>query len=140
MKDKLIIGLDVGDRRIGVAISDELGLIAHGLELIQRKGIDSDISRLEEILNRHKIKEVVVGLPKRMNGSIGKQAKKVLGFVDHLKAKIALPIKLRDERLTTVSSERTLIEAGMSRRKRRMVIDKLSARLILQNYLDSKGK
>ena len=133
-----ILGLDVGEKRIGVAISDELGIIASGFDVIKRENDGKDIDSLCDIVLKYKVNEIVVGFPKNMNGTIGPSGFAVKGFVEEFRRKSNVKIKLWDERLTTVAAERTLLEADMSRKKRRKVIDKLAAVLILQGYLDSK--
>jgi putative holliday junction resolvase len=135
------IGLDVGDKTIGVAISDPSGLIAQGIKTIKRSNLDDDIQEINKIINSFKAEEIVVGFPKNMNGTIGPQGQKVINFVEILKKEIDLPILLWDERLTTVEANRMLIEgADMRRDKRKKVIDKLAATIILQGYLDHKMK
>lgn len=133
------MGLDVGDKTIGVAVSDLMGWTAQGMEVIRRKSLDYDLNRLKEIITKEEVIKIIVGLPKNMNGSIGPQAEKVLEFVEILKEETALEIILWDERLTTSAAERTLIEADVRRSKRRLVIDKMAAVLILQGFLDSGG-
>lgn len=133
-----ILGLDVGDKTIGVAISDELGWTAQGLEVIRRRKLEDDLLRLVEIIDAYNVDEIVVGLPKNMNGTIGSRAKITVEFSETLRTKVTVPIKLWDERLTTASAERTLIEADVSRKKRKQVVDKMAAMLILQGYLDMK--
>ncbi|MCD5401635.1 Holliday junction resolvase RuvX [candidate division NPL-UPA2 bacterium] len=132
-----VLGLDVGDKTIGVALSDELGWTAQGLEVIQRKGLSQDIKRIKEVLSEYQVGEIVVGLPKNMKGKEGKQAKRVQEFLEKLKAGVKLPIRTWDERLTTVAAERTLLEGDLSRAKRKRIIDKIAAQVILQGYLDS---
>lgn len=132
-----ILGLDVGDKTIGVALSDELGWTAQALEVIQRKGLSQDIKRVKEILIEYQVGEMVVGLPKNMNGKEGEQEKKVREFLERLQAKVNLPIRTWDERLTTVAAERTLLEGDLSRAKRKRIINKVAAQVILQGYLDS---
>jgi len=134
-----ILGLDVGDKTIGVALSDELGWTAQGLEVIRRKKLEHDIGRLSEIITQYGVEKIVVGLPKNMNGTLGPRAEITQQFADLLKKEFELPIIFWDERLTTVSAEKTLIEADVSRKKRKSVIDKMAAMLILQGYLDMKG-
>ncbi|MGF7397036.1 Holliday junction resolvase RuvX [Thermoanaerobacterium thermosaccharolyticum] len=135
------IGLDVGDKTIGVAISDPSGLIAQGIKTIKRSNLDDDIQEINKIINSFKAEEIVVGFPKNMNGTIGPQGQKVINFVEILRKEIDLPILLWDERLTTVEANRMLIEgADMRRDKRKKVIDKLAATIILQGYLDHKRK
>jgi putative Holliday junction resolvase len=135
-----ILGLDYGDARIGVAISDELGWTAQGLEVIERRKAGAELKRIAELVSQHEVEEVVVGLPKNMNGTIGPRGEICKDFADQLHEMLQVPVHLWDERLTTVSAHRTLIEADVSRKKRKGVVDKMAASLILQNYLDSKSK
>jgi len=134
------LGLDVGDKTIGVAVSDMLGWTAQGLETIKRKSIKEDIKRIMEIIKDYEVDEIIVGLPKNMNGTIGPQGEKVKKFVEKLDREVGIKIILWDERLTTVAAEKMLISADVSRRKRKNVIDKLAAVYILQSYLDSQNK
>lgn len=131
-------GLDVGTRTIGVAVSDEGGIIAQGVTAIERTEISRDLAQLKKLLNSFAVARVVVGLPKNMSGDLGPQARLVLKFVEVMKKEISLPVSLWDERLSTVAAERSLLEANLSRRKRKRLKDKLSATIILQNYLDSQ--
>ncbi|MBO2943375.1 Holliday junction resolvase RuvX [Paenibacillus sp. F411] len=133
-----IMGLDYGDRRIGVALSDVFGWTAQGLEVIERRGEDTGLDRITALVKEHEVSEIVVGLPKNMNGSIGPRGEICMEFAVLLRESLCLPVHLWDERLSTVSAERTLLEADVSRKKRKQVIDKMAASLILQNYLDSK--
>ncbi|SHK08370.1 Holliday junction resolvase RuvX [Desulforamulus aeronauticus] len=135
-----IMGLDVGDKTIGVALSDPLGWTAQGLEVIRRENIEKDFTRLDEIIQEYQVERILVGLPKNMNATIGPQGEKVLAFVEQLKDKFALPVKTWDERLSTVAAERMLIQADVSRSKRKKVIDKMAAAVILQGYLDAGAK
>ena len=133
-----ILALDVGDKRIGVAITDELEISAHGLTTITRNDLKKEIRAIQELISEYNVEEIVVGMPVMMNGSVGIQAEKVGKFVDELKKDFRIPIKLFDERLSTRLIEKTLIAADMSREKRKKVIDKLSAVIILQDYLSSR--
>ena len=133
---KRIMGLDVGDKTIGVAISDPLFLTAQGLKTIKRESNKKDMGEIEYIIEKYNITKIVVGLPKNMNNTIGPQGEKVLNFADKLKGKFNIDIILEDERLTTVAAQRTLIEGDMSRKNRKKVIDKVAATYILQTYLD----
>jgi len=135
-----ILSLDYGDARIGVAISDELGWTAQGLEVIERRKEGAELKRIAELVSQHEVEEVVVGLPKNMNGTIGPRGEICKAFAEQLHEMLQVPVHLWDERLTTVSAHRTLIEADVSRKKRKGVVDKMAASLILQNYLDSKSK
>lgn len=132
-------GLDVGDRTIGVALSDPSGVIARGLEVIRRGSLAEDLARLQAILAAHDVERVVVGLPRNMNGTYGPRAEMARRFAARLEAALGLSVVLWDERLTTVQAERTLLEADLSRRKRRQVIDRVAAQIILQNYLDARA-
>lgn len=135
-----IMGLDLGDKRIGVALSDPMGWTAQGLEVITSKGsTEADIKKIKEVAMQYEVERVVVGLPRNMDGSPGPRAEKARAFAGRLAKALDLPVEMWDERLTTVAAERLLIEADMSRARRRQVIDKMAAALILQNYLDSRS-
>ncbi|MBU5343101.1 Holliday junction resolvase RuvX [Caldifermentibacillus hisashii] len=136
-----ILGLDVGSKTIGVAVSDELGWTAQGLKTIQIQEDEqkSGIPELEEIIREYGIEKIIVGLPKNMNGTIGPRGEISLQFAKLLKNRFSLPVELWDERLTTMAAERILLTADVSRKKRKKVIDKMAASLILQSYLDSLG-
>jgi len=133
-----IMGLDYGDRRIGIALSDVFGWTAQGLEVIERRRDGNELNRIAELVKEHEVGEIVVGLPKNMNGTIGPRGEICMEFAGTLRDSLDLPVHLWDERLSTVSAERTLLEADVSRKKRKQVVDKMAASLILQNYLDSK--
>lgn len=130
------IGLDVGDRTIGVAISDPFLLTAQSLMTIKRKSKIEDIEIINDIIKEKEVSKIIVGLPKNMNNTIGPQAKKVKTFVKELRKHTDLDIEYVDERLTTVSATRVLIEQNVSRKKRKDVIDSVAATYILQTYLD----
>ena len=130
------IGLDVGDRTIGVAISDPFLLTAQSLMTIKRKSKIEDIEIINDIIKEKEVSKIIVGLPKNMNNTIGPQAKKVKTFVKELRKHTDLDIEYVDERLTTVSATRVLIEQNVSRKKRKDVIDSVAATYILQSYLD----
>jgi putative Holliday junction resolvase len=134
-----IIGLDLGTKTLGVAVSDELGWTAQGIETIKinEENRDYNFARLTEIINEYSIEKIVLGMPKNMNGSIGPRAEASQKFADILTKKFNLPVILWDERLTTMAAERMLISADVSRKKRKQVIDKMAAVMILQGYLDS---
>ena len=133
-----VLGLDIGTKRIGLAISDELGVIARGLLTVERKEGEDIFERLKEVGCKEEVGEIVVGLPLNMDGSAGPKAKEATAFAETLKEKLKLPVKMWDERLTTVEAERLMIEGDTSRYKRKRKIDKLAAQLILQSYLNSK--
>lgn len=131
-----IMGLDIGSKTIGVAISDELGMTAQGLKTVQRRSMKTDLGEIRAIVDQFEIGRIVVGLPKNMNGSLGPQAESVLQWVKSVEEKMKLPVVTWDERLSTVEASRTLLQADLSRKKRKGVIDKVAAVLILQGYLD----
>ncbi len=135
-----IMGLDIGSRTIGVAISDELGITAQGLKTIKRRSMEEDLKEISLIIAQFKIDKIVVGLPKNMDGTIGKQAELIFQWIKAAKEKIYLPMVTWDERLSTVEASKILLEADLSRKKRKGVIDKLAAVLILQGYLNQSGK
>jgi putative Holliday junction resolvase len=137
---KRLMGLDYGDKTIGIALSDELGWTAQGLEVIRRTTVERDYNRLRELIAQYDVKELVVGLPKNMNNTIGPRGKICIEFANSLRDTLGMPVHLWDERLTTASAQRTLIEADVSRKKRKQVIDKMAAALILQGYMDSNSK
>jgi putative Holliday junction resolvase len=136
-----IIGLDIGSRYIGVAISDELGITAQGLKTIIRRSMEDDLMEISLIITQFKeIDKIVVGLPKNMDGTIGKQAEMIFKWIRAAQEKISLPFLTWDERLSTVEVSKVLLEADLSRKKRKKVIDKLAAALILQGYLNQSRK
>ena len=134
-----ILGLDIGDVLIGVAVSDPSRIIAQGLDSIRRVSLKKDVETIKNLINEYETDKVVAGLPKTLGGEIGIQAQKVLAFIESLQKAVDVPIVTWDERFTTVSANKVLIEADVSRKKRKQVADKLSAILILQGYLDSHG-
>ncbi|KPV56785.1 Holliday junction resolvase [Paenibacillus sp. A3] len=134
-----LMGLDYGDKTIGVAVSDELGWTAQGLEVIRRTTEERDMARLRELIAQYSVTEIVVGLPKNMNNTIGPRGEICIAFSEQLNETLQLPVHLWDERLTTASAQRTLLEADVSRKKRKQVIDKMAAALILQGYMDAQS-
>ena len=133
-----ILGIDVGTVRVGVALSDPLGMTAQPFEVIQRKRSDP-FERIAELVREHGVGCVVVGYPLRLDGTVGPAAQAIDAFVAELAKKIEIPIELWDERLTTVAAERQMIAGGARREKRKKTIDMVAAALILQSYLDAKG-
>lgn len=131
-----IMSLDVGSRTIGIACSDALLMTAQGIETIRRTSLEKDFNRLQELIAEYEVHELVVGMPKNMNGTKGERAEKTEQFVEKMKEVIDLPVSYWDERLSTVMAERQLIAADVSRKKRKSVIDKMAAVVILQGYLD----
>jgi putative Holliday junction resolvase len=134
-----ILGLDIGDRTIGVAVCDPLGLTAQGITTVKRKSVVLDIEEISKICKEYGVETIVSGLPKNMNGTIGPQGEKIQRFCEELKDTLNLPIKMWDERLTTVAANRAMLEGDLSRSKRKKIVDKIAATFILQGYLDSLG-
>ena len=134
-----VLGLDVGDVRVGVAVSDGLKMIAQPLDTLIRKDAASDMAALGSLIKTNEVTEVVVGLPLNMDGSKGKRAELAIDFAEKVKGALGVAVTMWDERLSTIQAERTLLEADTSRRGRRRVIDKLAAQLILQSYLDTQA-
>lgn len=135
------MGLDVGTRTIGVATSDVMGIIATGIKTIHRTTLERDFNELEVLIKEKEITTIVVGYPKNMNGTIGERAKSCEELAELLRQKFSpVEVVLWDERLTTVAAQRVLIEADLSRNKRKQVVDTVAATVILQNYLDYIGK
>lgn len=131
------LGIDYGEKRIGVAVSDPLGITAQPVEVVENN--PEAVSKINDIINKiENVELIVVGLPKTLKGEIGISAQKVLEFVEIIKKEINIPIVTWDERMTTAAAEKMLISAGLSRGKRKKVIDKSAAAYILQSYLDSK--
>ena len=133
------LGIDHGDARIGLAMSDELGMLAHPLETMHLKDVADPIAHIAAIVTREKIGMIVLGLPRNMDGSYGPAADKVRAFAEKLRAACACEVKLWDERLTSVAAQRSLHEAGRSVKQSRSVIDQVAAQLILQGWLDSQA-
>ena len=131
-----MIGLDIGSQTIGVAISDELGVTAQALKTIRRRSKQEDLQELSSLISQFEIGKIVVGLPLNMDGSQGKQAERVLAWCETLQQTLQIPVVTWDERLTTVSASKILLEADLSRKKRKKVIDQVAAAIILQGYLD----
>jgi putative holliday junction resolvase len=137
---KRILGLDVGDKTLGVAVSDELGLTAQGVTVHQRSSLAADMAFLRETCALYEVSAIVVGLPKNMDASLGAQAQKTLAFIEQVRRGSAVPVIPWDERLTTRAAERALLETNMSRRRRKAVRDRLAAQLILQSYLEWRAR
>ena len=133
------LGIDHGDARIGLAISDELGMLAHPLETVAVKTTADPIAHIAAIVVRDKIGHIVLGLPRNMDGTYGPAAEKVRAFAEKLRAACGCPVKLWDERLTTVAAQRSLHEVGRNVKNSRSIIDQVSAVLILQGWLDSQA-
>ena len=132
------MSLDLGDVRIGIAISDILNIIANGLETYNRQSDEKDVQYIANLVKEHNVKVIVLGLPINMDGTKGERVEKTYAFADKLKKVVDCKIDYMDERLTTVTAERVLIDGNVRRDKRKQVIDKLAATIILQSYLDMK--
>ena len=141
MNNSRIMGLDIGDVRIGIALSDLLGITAQGQETYTRTGDDeADADYIVAFADMNDVSRIVCGLPKNMNGTIGEQAEKTRAFADLIASRTKADIVFVDERLTTVSANRVLLEADTSRKKRKKVVDKIAATIILQTYIDSAAR
>lgn len=136
LKDR-IMGLDIGDKTIGVSVSDLLGITAQGITTIKRKSKKQDVEELKKIIDEYDVKKIVSGLPINMNGSFGPRAQKVQNLCEFISLETGLEVDFWDERLSTMEVENMLIQGDVSRKKRKKVIDKLSAVIILQGYMDS---
>jgi len=132
-----IMGLDLGTKTIGIAMSDPLALTAQGLTVLKRS--PQEMQELAHLIRDYEVKEIVLGYPKNMNGTIGEKAAAAEEFGLLLEKKFSVPVRLWDERLSTVGAQRGLLEADLSRAKRKKVIDKMAAVFILQGYLDSRS-
>ena len=133
-----ILALDVGTKTIGVAVSDELGITANGVTTIRRKSLEKDLGELSILIQEYKPEEILVGIPYNMEGGVSKSGDRILKFSDKIRVAFSLPVVFWDESYSTVNAEEKLIEANMSRKKRKKVIDKMAAVFILQEYLESK--
>jgi putative holliday junction resolvase len=134
-----ILGLDVGSKRIGLAISDPLGITAQGLETLHRQNKRFDFAQLEQVIREYRVAEIVVGLPLRMTGAEGIQAEKMQAFAEELRRRFRLPVHLWDERLSSAQANRLLRETDMSIKRRGEVVDQMAAVLILQSWMDAKS-
>ena len=138
-----ILGLDYGSKTVGVAVSDPLGFTAQGVEIIRRKSenkMRQTLARIEELIAQYQVEEIVLGLPKNMNNTLGDRAEKSLELKETLERRTGLPVVMWDERLTTVSANRVLMETGVRRENRKEHVDEIAAVFILQGYLDYLAK
>lgn len=136
-----IMGLDFGSKTVGVAVSDPLYITAQGVEIIRREQenkLRKTLARIEELVKEYEVEEIVLGLPKNMNNSIGERAEKTLEFKAMLERRIGLNVVMWDERLTTVAADKTMMEVGVRRENRKKYVDQIAATFILQGYLDSR--
>jgi putative Holliday junction resolvase len=131
-----ILALDPGTKRIGVALSDELGWTAQPLETFERKSLHVDVAHINELVRRHEVREIVIGMPIQLDGRAGPAAQSVQQFLEALQAAVDVPVVPWDERLTTKAAEQMLIEADVSRKKRKGAVDRVAAALLLKSYLE----
>lgn len=134
-----ILAIDYGSRRMGLAVSDALGITAQGIETLQRRNKRSDFARLQRVVREYQVQEIVLGNPLRMSGEEGTQAKKVAEFAEQLRQKFNLPVHLWDERLTSAEANRLLREADISLERRTQAVDRMAATLILQSFLQARS-
>ena len=135
-----ILGLDFGSKTVGVAVSDPLRITAQGVEIIRRKDenkLRQTLARIEAIVQEYEVEQIVLGLPKMMNDSLGERVDKTIEFKEHVSRRTGLPVIMWDERLTTVAADKAMMEAGIRRENRKDYVDMIAAQLILQGYLDS---
>lgn len=135
-----ILGLDFGSKTVGLAVSDELLITAQGLEIVRRESenkLRKTLARIEQIIEEYHVEKIVLGFPKNMNNTIGERGEKTLAFKEMLERRTGLEVIMWDERLTTVSADRTMMEAGVRRENRKKYVDQIAATFILQGYLDS---
>jgi putative Holliday junction resolvase len=134
-----ILAIDYGSRRMGLAVSDALGITAQGLDTLERKNRRSDFARLERVIRENQVREIVLGYPLRMSGQEGTQSQKVADFAEELRRKFELPVHLWDERLTSAEANRLLREADLSIQMRAQAVDRMAATLILQSFMQARG-
>lgn len=135
-----ILAIDLGEVRMGLAMSDELMITAQPLPTWRRKGMQADVAHLKELVGTWEVEQVVVGYPKHLGGTVGERASNAQQFAEHVENALAVPVALWDERYSTVAAERALIEAGVRRQRRQQLRDGVAALLILQSYLDRRGR
>jgi len=140
MPGKRVLALDPGTKRIGVALSDELGWTAQPLETFERRSLEADIAHIQDLVREHEVREVIIGLPIRLDGSLGPAAQTVQALQRTLEERLPVPVVAWDERLTSRSAEQMLIEANVSRKKRRGAVDRVAAALLLQSYLQNRSE
>jgi putative holliday junction resolvase len=134
-----VLGIDHGEARIGLAVSDELGMLAHPLETIHLRDTPDALTRIAAICERDRIAAIILGLPRNMNGTYGPAAEKIRAFAEKLRARVTCEVKLWDERLSSAAAQRSLHEAGRTVKNSREIIDQVAAQIILQSWLDSQA-
>jgi putative Holliday junction resolvase len=132
-----VMALDIGDRRIGIALSDPGQILARGLEVLRRRSRESDMAAIASLVEEHEVEKIIVGHPRRLNGTVGEQARKVEAYARALQEAVEIPVILWDERFSTLRAQKAMIEAGRRRRERKRRLDAVAAAVILQDYLDS---
>ena len=132
-----LMALDIGDRRIGVALSDTGQMLARGLQVIRCRSRETDMAIIASLVSEHEVEKIIVGYPRRLDGTVGEQARKVEAYAVGLQEVVDIPVILWDERLSTVRAQKAMIEAGRKRRERKERLDAVAAAVILQDYLDS---
>ncbi|MBA4390113.1 MAG: Holliday junction resolvase RuvX [Syntrophus sp. (in: bacteria)] len=135
-----ILCLDVGDKKIGISLSDPTHCIAQGLKVYRRNSIKSDMNEFKQIVAEHEVGEIVIGLPKDLNGSLGKKAQEVMGFAEEIKKAISVPVTYWDERFSTNEAHRIFDMAEVTHKKRRPFLDVMASQIILQGYLDAQKR
>lgn len=135
-----IMALDVGEVTLGVAMSDELGITAQPITTLDRRGLKHDLRAISDLVSKHEVSTIVIGLPLRLSGAVGTSATAALEFAERVRTRVNLPVITWDERYSTMQAERVLLEGDVSRRKRRSVINQVAAAIILQSYLDSRPR
>lgn len=131
-----VLGLDVGDRRIGIAVSDPLGMTAQRLTVLVRQSLRKDLETIAALATDYQVCAIVIGLPLTLQGAQGPQANKVVAFAEALRGRLAMPVELLDERLTTVQGQRALLAVGVAGKQRKQLVDQVAAQLILQQFLE----
>jgi len=140
MAGSRIMALDPGTKRIGVALSDELGWIAQPLETFERRSVDADVAHIADLIRKHDVSRVVMGMPIRLDGTLGPAAAQAQAFMSRLEQSLTVPVIAWDERLTTKAAEDMLIQANVSRKKRKGTVDRVAAAILLQSYLESLAR
>lgn len=133
-----VMGLDFGEKRIGVAMSDPMGILASPLTVIETESSERAVDRIISLTQEHEVERIIVGLPRSLDGTEGKQAQAALSFIEILKGSVAIPVETWDERFSTVAASRMMREAGVKKGKKKKPLDSAAAAIILQNYLDRK--
>lgn len=132
-----VMALDVGKKRIGIAISDPLWITAQGLDTYYRKSLENDIEHYRDLIKQHDVGKLIIGLPKRLNGEIGQAAEEITAYAKELEKALGIQVEMFDERMTSAAANRILIDSDVKRRKRKQAVDRMAAMIILQDYMES---